>query len=34
MSSIPPIVKPDTKSVVWLLLGLFVAPKVIAKVRP
>lgn len=34
MASVPPIIKPDTKSVVWMLLGLFVAPKVIQKVRP
>jgi hypothetical protein len=27
------ILKPDLKSVVWLALGLFVAPKVIAAVR-
>jgi hypothetical protein len=27
------ILKPDMKSLVWLALGLFVAPKVIAAVR-
>ncbi len=34
MANIPPMVRPDTKSVVWMLVGLFVAPKVINKVRP
>jgi hypothetical protein len=29
----PDILKPDAKALVWLALGLFVAPKVIAAVR-
>lgn len=34
MANVPAIVKPDAKSLVWLALGFFVAPKIIAKVRP
>lgn len=29
----PDVIKPDLKAVVWLAVGLFVAPKVIAAVR-
>lgn len=29
----PDLLKPDMKAAVWLLLGLFVAPKVVAAVR-
>lgn len=29
----PPVLKPDMKAVVWLLIGAFVAPKVMAAVR-
>lgn len=29
----PEVLKPDLKAVVWLAVGLFVAPKVIALVR-
>lgn len=29
----PEVLKPDLKAVVWLALGLFVAPKVVAAVR-
>jgi len=29
----PEVLKPDLKAVVWLAIGLFVAPKVIAFVR-
>lgn len=34
MANIPAIVKPDTKSVAWMLVGLFVAPQILRKVRP
>jgi hypothetical protein len=29
----PDIIKPDLKAVVWLAIGLFIAPKVISAVR-
>jgi hypothetical protein len=29
----PDVIKPDLKAVVWLAIGLFVAPKVVAAVR-
>jgi hypothetical protein len=29
----PPVLKPDLKAVVWLALGLFIAPKAISFVR-
>ncbi len=29
----PDVIKPDLKAVVWLAIGLFVAPKVVALVR-
>jgi hypothetical protein len=29
----PDLIKPDAKALVWLAIGLFVAPKVIAAVR-
>lgn len=34
MSAIPPVLKPDPKSLVWLAIGTFLVPKFIAKVRP
>lgn len=29
----PEVLKPDLKAAVWLLLGLFVAPKIVAFVK-
>lgn len=29
----PPVLKPDMKALVWLAIGAFVAPKVMAAVR-
>lgn len=33
MRHVPPLLRPDMKALVWLALGLFVAPKAISLVR-
>lgn len=33
MPAIPAVLRPDMKSVVWLLIGAFVAPMVLRKLR-